>query len=562
MLVNKHIAKELDTLLTICQDMVEDIKNRSRSGYGNNTSEWIEDAVFEISGLSNGFHSSMAEGIQALQELMNGSPRMGKWIMRNLKKVGNRIDLPQLIQSETSKKSGVAEAGHSDANRLEHRGAEYNVYFNTGKGMYTARGTGQMKGQIAPQWFRTLDDAQEHAETEIGSYDDKGVAEADENGYPKPSPFSLGIRAALGSDDPEDQNNNEPGSEDDDEWQRGYEYGVSKRHNTTLGVRKLSPNRSRKEKPLDYEKLGAFFNQYAPDRNITKAFNQHEQNQKDKKGVAEGIMDTVKQAFNDNVAAWPMGTSDEQFIKSWADDIRDRTGRDIPAEKLARLYQDYTRRSPDVMQSHGTTNEESGVTEARPDVMRHKGDKTVKVVKRGGVPIGEIGIDSEASPGNGQYYVKLYDGSYDAVGFDTAEEALAELKYAVKQGMAEGVTEAGAENNPVVNAITRRIIMQRTDLLSKYGLEKVSDAIDEVADFVGDVEEIGSSDVSGWVRHVEQMLGNMVDQSLAETTSAGGVATVPGVGGGPKVGSLFGGSYSPKTPFTGKKKAKESVIKR
>lgn len=82
------------------------------------------------------------------------------------------------------------------------------------------------------------------------------------------------------------------------------------------------------------------------------------------KGVSEGIMDVVKQAFNDNAAAWPMGTSDEQFIKSWADDIRDRTGRDIPVEKLAKLYQDYTRRSPDVMQSHGTTNEEAGVTEA------------------------------------------------------------------------------------------------------------------------------------------------------------------------------------------------------
>jgi hypothetical protein len=74
-------------------------------------------------------------------------------------------------------KQGMAEAGHGDANRLEHRGAEYNVYFNTGKGMYTARGTGQMKGQIAPQWFRTLADAQEHAEMEIGGYDDKGVAE-------------------------------------------------------------------------------------------------------------------------------------------------------------------------------------------------------------------------------------------------------------------------------------------------------------------------------------------------------------------------------------------------
>jgi hypothetical protein len=56
----------------------------------------------------------------------------------------------------------------------------------------------------------------------------------------------------------------------------------------------------------------------------------------------------------------------------------------------------------------------------------------VKVVKRGGKPVGEIGIDAEASGGNGQYYVKLYDGSYDASGFDTAEEALAELKYAVK----------------------------------------------------------------------------------------------------------------------------------
>ena len=82
------------------------------------------------------------------------------------------------------------------------------------------------------------------------------------------------------------------------------------------------------------------------------------------------------------------------------------------------------------------------VAEARPDVMRHKGDKTIKIVKRAGKPIGEIGTDSEASPGNGAYYVKLYDGSYDAVGFDTAAEALAELKAAIKQGVAEGVAES------------------------------------------------------------------------------------------------------------------------
>lgn len=58
-----------------------------------------------------------------------------------------------------------------------------------------------------------------------------------------------------------------------------------------------------------------------------------------------------------------------------------------------------------------TESAEPGVAEARPDVMRHRGDKTVKIVKRAGKPIGEIGTDAEASAGNGAYYVKLYDGS-------------------------------------------------------------------------------------------------------------------------------------------------------
>lgn len=52
-------------------------------------------------------------------------------------------------------------------------------------------------------------------------------------------------------------------------------------------------------------------------------------------------------------------------------------------------------------------------------------NKMIKAVEG----FGEVGIDTEASPGNGQYYVKLYDGSYDAVGFESEEEALAELDY-------------------------------------------------------------------------------------------------------------------------------------
>jgi hypothetical protein len=60
-------------------------------------------------------------------------------------------------------------------------------------------------------------------------------------------------------------------------------------------------------------------------------------------------------------------------------------------------------------------------------------------------------------------------------------------------------------DSPVASAITRRIMNQRPDLL-KFGPQSVMAAIDDVADYVGDVEEIGSSDVSGWVKQVERML--------------------------------------------------------
>jgi hypothetical protein len=50
------------------------------------------------------------------------------------------------------------------------------------------------------------------------------------------------------------------------------------------------------------------------------------------------------------------------------------------------------------------------------------------IVKKVIPSVGEAGIDTEASPGNGAYYVRMYDGSYDAVGFDTLEEAVAELE--------------------------------------------------------------------------------------------------------------------------------------
>jgi hypothetical protein len=67
-------------------------------------------------------------------------------------------------------------------------------------------------------------------------------------------------------------------------------------------------------------------------------------------------------------------------------------------------------------------------------------------------------------------------------------------------------------DDPVVSSITRRIIRQHPELL-KHGPDKVLAAIADVADFVGDVEEIGSSDVSGWVKQVERQL-NGVDEGM------------------------------------------------
>jgi hypothetical protein len=85
-----------------------------------------------------------------------------------------------------------------------------------------------------------------------------------------------------------------------------------------------------------------------------------------------------------------------------------------------------------------------------------------------------------------------------------------------KKDVGEGMLDnPGEQDSPVAQAIVRRILLQRTDLLAKHGPDRVSAAVDEVADFVGDVDEIGSSDVSGWVRHVEQMLGNM-QEGVAE----------------------------------------------
>jgi hypothetical protein len=73
-------------------------------------------------------------------------------------------------------------------------------------------------------------------------------------------------------------------------------------------------------------------------------------------------------------------------------------------------------------------------------------------------------------------------------------------------------------NEAVEIAIIRRILVAHTDLIMEFGLDKVTQAIEEVAYNVGDVDEIGTSDVSAYVHQVKQILG--VPEELDEKWSS------------------------------------------
>jgi hypothetical protein len=69
----------------------------------------------------------------------------------------------------------------------------------------------------------------------------------------------------------------------------------------------------------------------------------------------------------------------------------------------------------------------------------------------------------------------------------------------------ESVSES-TEDLPMYGAIIHRIMVAHTDVLAKYGPEKIMSAAEDEAEWVGDVEEIGSSDVSISVKRVIQAL--------------------------------------------------------
>ena len=88
---------------------------------------------------------------------------------------------------------------------------------------------------------------------------------------------------------------------------------------------------------------------------------------------------------------------------------------------------------------------------------------------------------------------QLGDRAADKIGLEEVDE-LDEIKRlsAVNEGSSEGV----------YNSVVRRIMHQHTDVLAKFGPVKVMQAVEDLAQDLDDLDEIGSSDVSIWTKEV------------------------------------------------------------
>jgi hypothetical protein len=103
----------------------------------------------------------------------------------------------------------------------------------------------------------------------------------------------------------------------------------------------------------------------------------------------------------------------------------------------------------------------------------------------------------------------------DVLGSVTNPQLAAQIKSAMGKGemtlAGDDLTEDAGDLNPVESAIALRITTRHPELI-RHGLDEVLAAIKDVAETAGDVEEIGTSDVSGWVKQVKDRLENQINE--------------------------------------------------
>jgi hypothetical protein len=126
----------------------------------------------------------------------------------------------------------------------------------------------------------------------------------------------------------------------------------------------------------------------------------------------------------------------------------------------------------------------------------------------------KLGENLMKEPANRKEYLDQRDKLFRMLSVESDSASKQIIKQAIKDldaryGSAKDPVkeESSTSSEAVEIAIIRRILVAHTDLIMEFGLDKVTQAIEEVAYNVGDVDEIGTSDVSAYVNQVKQILG-------------------------------------------------------
>ena len=176
-------------------------------------------------------------------------------------------------------------------------------------------------------------------------------------------------------------------------------------------------------------------------------------------------------------------SSDDYYEHADHDDTDSRTGKPFGPYDYMEFSDDELDEAANPAQQAAIAiakKKEQGVAEGHADQQR-------KIFKKNGKPVGEVGIDPEASPGNGQWYMTCY-GVVSYGGYDSYEEAVAELKHCLKSGVAEGfqpVVPVKSRSQGSVSPERQKDIDRDVKLLNKYREKgmSASSAADRLAKF-------------------------------------------------------------------------------
>lgn len=96
----------------------------------------------------------------------------------------------------------------------------------------------------------------------------------------------------------------------------------------------------------------------------------------------------------------------------------------------------------------------------------------------------------------------------------------------------EAVNEDQDSSDAVYHAVLNRIVRQHTDVLAKYGPEAVMRAVEDIASSVGELDEIGSSDVSIWTKQAIEDLERGAYKHLDENPVLMALGRAAAIGAG------------------------------